>query len=151
MGDAEYMGNQNCRKCNAPKSNANGGMMGGNMGGNMAGNMAGMMGGMMGGNMGGNMDGSMGAMMMQAMMQAMGQGGMSPMMGAAAGGANMRPGDWNCAKCGDHQFAKNMACRKCDAPKQPGNVGVPMGGQGGNMGGLMGELMGAMAKKQRFV
>merc|ERR1711957_802752 len=130
-GDHQFAKNLNCRKCNAPKSNANGGMMGGNMGGNMG--------------------GGMGAMMMQAMMQAMGQGGMSPMMGAAAGGANMRPGDWNCAKCGDHQFAKNMACRKCDAPKQPGNVGVPMGGQGGNMGGLMGELMGAMAKKQRFV
>merc|ERR1711957_216374 len=102
-----------------------------------------------------------GAMMMQAMMQAMGNGGMSPMGGAAAGGANMKPGDWNCAKCGDHNFAKNVACRKCGAPKEL-QVGVQMGGQGGLMGGLpqggMEGLMAAMmagmgdgAKRQRFV
>ena len=27
--------------------------------------------------------------------------------------AAMRPGDWLCASCGDHQFAKNTACQRC--------------------------------------
>merc|ERR1712096_464415 len=25
----------------------------------------------------------------------------------------MRPGDWVCPTCGDHQFARNTECRKC--------------------------------------
>merc|ERR1719401_1625506 len=28
----------------------------------------------------------------------------------------MRPGDWKCKACGDHNFAKNESCRKCGAP-----------------------------------
>jgi len=28
-----------------------------------------------------------------------------------------RPGDWECARCGDHQFASRMYCRQCGAPK----------------------------------
>ncbi|CAK0879864.1 unnamed protein product [Prorocentrum cordatum] len=28
-----------------------------------------------------------------------------------------KPGDWTCAACGDHQFAKNESCRKCGAEK----------------------------------
>ena len=28
-----------------------------------------------------------------------------------------REGDWNCQKCGDHQFASNKQCRKCGAAK----------------------------------
>lgn len=30
------------------------------------------------------------------------------------------PGDWNCAQCGDHQFARNRECRKCGAPNPDG-------------------------------
>lgn len=29
----------------------------------------------------------------------------------------MRPGDWRCEHCNDHQFERNLACRKCGAPK----------------------------------
>lgn len=29
----------------------------------------------------------------------------------------MREGDWICAACGDHNFARNTECRKCGAPK----------------------------------
>mmetsp|Transcript_68480 Transcript_68480/g.200314 ORF Transcript_68480/g.200314 Transcript_68480/m.200314 type:complete len:146 (+) Transcript_68480:94-531(+) len=29
----------------------------------------------------------------------------------------VRPGDWECPKCGDNQFARNMECRKCGEPK----------------------------------
>uniref|UniRef100_A0A7S4QLW0 RanBP2-type domain-containing protein n=1 Tax=Alexandrium monilatum TaxID=311494 RepID=A0A7S4QLW0_9DINO len=32
-------------------------------------------------------------------------------------GAMAPEGDWICANCGDHQFARNLACRKCSAPK----------------------------------
>merc|ERR1719253_2160365 len=27
------------------------------------------------------------------------------------------PGDWMCAVCGDHQFSRNVVCRKCGAAK----------------------------------
>merc|ERR1719162_2773828 len=37
-------------------------------------------------------------------------GGGSGKMGAAKG---MKPGDWMCPSCGDHQFAKNLQCRQC--------------------------------------
>lgn len=35
----------------------------------------------------------------------------------AASGNPMAPEDWICSNCGDHQFARNLACRKCAAPK----------------------------------
>jgi predicted RNA-binding Zn-ribbon protein involved in translation (DUF1610 family) len=31
-----------------------------------------------------------------------------------------KPGDWDCPKCNDHQFARNSHCRKCGAAK-PGS------------------------------
>merc|ERR1719330_1195943 len=76
------------------------------MGGMMGGQMGGMMGGMMGGQMGG-------------------------MMGGMCG--NMKPGDWSCPGCGDHQFAKNATCRKCGTPK-PENAGMAAAMGGGMMG-----------------
>lgn len=33
------------------------------------------------------------------------------------GGKGMRPGDWNCPRCGDHVFAKNDSCRRCGSGK----------------------------------
>jgi len=30
-------------------------------------------------------------------------------------GKGMMPGDWTCPACGDHQFARNLQCRKCGA------------------------------------
>jgi len=32
--------------------------------------------------------------------------------------AQMKPGDWKCPSCGDHQFAKNTTCRQCGVAKQ---------------------------------
>lgn len=37
-------------------------------------------------------------------------------------GGGPMPGDWSCPACGDHQFARNPACRKCGAPK-PADAG----------------------------
>eukprot|EP00416_Gambierdiscus_australes_P024821 CAMPEP_0171071298 /NCGR_PEP_ID=MMETSP0766_2-20121228/10247_1 /TAXON_ID=439317 /ORGANISM="Gambierdiscus australes, Strain CAWD 149" /LENGTH=363 /DNA_ID=CAMNT_0011527833 /DNA_START=122 /DNA_END=1209 /DNA_ORIENTATION=+ len=31
--------------------------------------------------------------------------------------SNFKDGDWHCAACGDHQFARNSQCRRCGAPK----------------------------------
>eukprot|EP00927_Polykrikos_kofoidii_P077230 TRINITY_DN74196_c0_g1_i1.p1 TRINITY_DN74196_c0_g1~~TRINITY_DN74196_c0_g1_i1.p1 ORF type:complete len:591 (-),score=95.45 TRINITY_DN74196_c0_g1_i1:196-1968(-) len=41
------------------------------------------------------------------------------------------PGDWNCPKCGDHQFAKNPSCRSCGTPK-PGTEDWSAKSGGGN-------------------
>eukprot|EP00929_Paragymnodinium_shiwhaense_P093012 TRINITY_DN5304_c0_g1_i1.p1 TRINITY_DN5304_c0_g1~~TRINITY_DN5304_c0_g1_i1.p1 ORF type:complete len:393 (-),score=78.63 TRINITY_DN5304_c0_g1_i1:102-1280(-) len=38
----------------------------------------------------------------------------------APGGFPMRPGDWRCPKCRDHQFARNTTCRRCGESKPPG-------------------------------
>merc|ERR1711862_461372 len=43
--------------------------------------------------------------------------------GVSSSGQTFTAGDWNCSKCGDHQFARNMSCRKCGAPKIPGLEG----------------------------
>mmetsp|Transcript_106594 Transcript_106594/g.340063 ORF Transcript_106594/g.340063 Transcript_106594/m.340063 type:complete len:181 (-) Transcript_106594:53-595(-) len=44
--------------------------------------------------------------------------------GGGGGGPDMKPGDWACPGCGDHQFARNTECRKC-------GTGNPSGGKGG--------------------
>merc|ERR1740138_23136 len=40
-------------------------------------------------------------------------------------GKGMMPGDWTCPACGDHQFARNLQCRKCgtDNPQLAGMSG----------------------------
>jgi len=42
-----------------------------------------------------------------------------------AGGAGFTDGDWNCTKCGDLQFRRNIQCRKCGNPK-PGMEATAM-------------------------
>jgi len=37
---------------------------------------------------------------------------------AAAGGQNMRPGDWSCRACNNHNFASRGNCNKCGASKE---------------------------------
>ena len=32
----------------------------------------------------------------------------------------MRPGDWKCPECDDHQFARNTHCRLCQTAKPKG-------------------------------
>lgn len=39
--------------------------------------------------------------------------------------AEYKTGDWTCAGCGDHQFARNRVCRKCGA--QPPSAVAPAG------------------------
>ena len=60
----------------------------------------------------------------------------SPMGGGGGGSGptSMKPGDWLCFSCGDHQFSKNTSCRKCGAPN-PMNM---MDGMGFGMGGMSG-------------
>eukprot|EP00931_Biecheleriopsis_adriatica_P046121 TRINITY_DN2646_c0_g1_i1.p1 TRINITY_DN2646_c0_g1~~TRINITY_DN2646_c0_g1_i1.p1 ORF type:complete len:194 (+),score=17.97 TRINITY_DN2646_c0_g1_i1:121-702(+) len=35
--------------------------------------------------------------------------------------ATTREGDWECSKCGEYNFARNIECRKCRAPKPRGD------------------------------
>merc|ERR1711933_55643 len=37
----------------------------------------------------------------------------------SGGIGNFLPGDWNCPKCGEHNFARNLLCRSCNTPKPP--------------------------------
>jgi len=61
--------------------------------------------------------------------------------------SNFKPGDWICQQCGNHNFAKNVQCRKCGTPA-PAGAGPSGGGNvqaamnavfgGGGGGGMMG-------------
>merc|ERR1719199_693772 len=64
-------------------------------------------------------------------------GGMmfNPQMGGGMGAPpNGKPGDWLCPSCGDHQFARNMQCRKCGEanPDKPEAAALPEGGKPGD-------------------
>lgn len=63
-------------------------------------------------------------MAMQGGGQMMGCGGGCG--GGGCGGPNIRPGDWFCQACGNHNFARNVACKRCGAPKPDG---APDGGR----------------------
>jgi inhibitor of KinA sporulation pathway (predicted exonuclease)/predicted RNA-binding Zn-ribbon protein involved in translation (DUF1610 family) len=56
-------------------------------------------------------------------------GGGSAMMGDG-GSRVIKEGDWICPQCNDHQFARNLSCRRCRAPR-PANIGMGGGGMGG--------------------
>jgi len=49
--------------------------------------------------------------------------------------ASMMPGDWLCPKCGDHVFARNSACRRCQTPRPDGAGADGAGGAAGGGGG----------------
>merc|ERR1712130_359930 len=36
--------------------------------------------------------------------------------------SQVKPGDWICPSCGDHQFARNDECKQCSAAKPDGVV-----------------------------
>eukprot|EP00930_Biecheleria_cincta_P026122 TRINITY_DN1846_c0_g1_i4.p1 TRINITY_DN1846_c0_g1~~TRINITY_DN1846_c0_g1_i4.p1 ORF type:complete len:316 (-),score=63.70 TRINITY_DN1846_c0_g1_i4:240-1187(-) len=97
-GDHQFARNSVCRKCGSPKDGAGGaGAFGGGGGGGAAALMA-------------------------SVMAAMG-GGKGALGGKGKGGkGQMVEGDWICPSCGDHQFARNQACRKCGAAKDDGAV-----------------------------
>jgi len=52
----------------------------------------------------------------------------------APNGRPMRPGDWLCPGCSDHNFARNPQCRKCGTPK-PVTVDILGGAGAGDVGG----------------
>merc|ERR1719336_1415686 len=118
-GDHQFARNAQCRKCGHAKPEGTEAAAAGGA----AGAMMGMAGGC-GGGFGGAMGGGMSAMAINA---------------ATLNAANMKPGDWICQGCGDHQFAKNGNCRKCGAPR-PDGTGASGAMAGGQMGmlGMMG-------------
>lgn len=59
----------------------------------------------------------------------MGGGGVQFLSGT---GFTPKPGDWECPSCGDLQFARNMACRKCNAPRPEGAGGSSQVAQPGD-------------------
>eukprot|EP00930_Biecheleria_cincta_P032392 TRINITY_DN2248_c0_g1_i1.p1 TRINITY_DN2248_c0_g1~~TRINITY_DN2248_c0_g1_i1.p1 ORF type:complete len:317 (-),score=68.19 TRINITY_DN2248_c0_g1_i1:62-1012(-) len=64
--------------------------------------------------------------------------------GGGGGGAQAAmPGDWNCLACGDHQFARNQACRKCGAPKAGGGAAGAGGGKGGGIAAALAAMLAA--------
>jgi len=152
-GDHQFARNMTCRKCGAANPSGGGGGGGGEWQA-MMGAMMGAMGGGAAAGMGGNMKPGdwlcsqcgdhqyarnatcrkCGAPSPSAGGGAGGCAGMGMMMGMMSG--NMKPGDWICQGCGDHQFAKNETCRKCGAPKPEGNAmaNMMMGGFGGRGG-----------------
>merc|ERR1719203_1068802 len=74
-------------------------------------------------------------------------GGKGAGMGMGGGlPANAMQGDWMCTNCGEHNFARNVACRKCGAPKVAGYGGAGMG-----MGMAMGKGMYQDAKPGDWV
>lgn len=40
-----------------------------------------------------------------------------PMMGGKAGGKQLRPGDWICTGCQNHNYASRTECNRCGEPK----------------------------------
>lgn len=102
----------------------------------------------MGGN-GMNQQQAMGNMM--GCMGQMGGGGDANAMAATQGGgqrpaADMRPGDWRCPACNDHQFARNEVCRRCGEKKPaPGAGGTSFGCIAGGCGQQGNSLGGGFA------
>jgi len=65
--------------------------------------------------------------MMNEMMAKMGNSVPEQGKGMGKQGKGLKPGDWSCPSCGDHQFAKNQACRKCGTPKPATYFGMKSG------------------------
>lgn len=109
-----YASRQACNRCGHPKPGTFAAGMGGMMGMAMGGWQGGKGGGWQGGGFqGGGFQGGKGCMG--------GKGGMG--QAAAAGPGGMRPGDWICGSCGNHNYASRDNCNKCGAPKSQQNTG----------------------------
>lgn len=56
-------------------------------------------------------------------------------IGAPVSSKPLSPGDWMCPSCNDHQFARNIQCRRCAFPRPEGFGPQPKGeGKGGRNG-----------------
>lgn len=69
-------------------------------------------------------------------MMALQMGGVGLVTGGYGGGPQqvMLAGDWICSRCRDHQFARNVSCRRCGAPRdgmQNPTTASLFGGEGG--------------------
>eukprot|EP00931_Biecheleriopsis_adriatica_P066566 TRINITY_DN40896_c0_g1_i1.p1 TRINITY_DN40896_c0_g1~~TRINITY_DN40896_c0_g1_i1.p1 ORF type:complete len:307 (+),score=40.82 TRINITY_DN40896_c0_g1_i1:53-973(+) len=64
---------------------------------------------------------------------ATGLGAARPGMPNLAPGKELSPGDWICPGCMDHQFARNVVCRRCGTPR-PEGAGLSVGGGKGTLG-----------------
>lgn len=105
-GNHNFADKVNCNRCNIPKPMQ--GMMNFGFGGCM-----GAMGGMPRMQRMQSMPNmNMMAMHNMNMMGAMGCGGC-----AGAGPGNMKDGDWMCHKCGNHNYASRVVCKKCQVQK----------------------------------
>jgi len=123
-GDHVFARNAQCRQCGCRKpggggGNGCGGKGGGGKGGHGGGDMAQMQHQMMG-MMQQMMQINPG--MMKGMMNTVSGGGGGGKGGGGGGGGHLgnpttKPGDWQCGSCGDMQFARNVVCRMCNAPK----------------------------------
>lgn len=51
---------------------------------------------------------------------------------------NMRPGDWMCPACKNHNYANKMACNMCSFPKPGGNGSFGFQGTKGGYGAMKG-------------
>lgn len=70
--------------------------------------------------------------------------------GEGKGGGNalsMRPGDWCCPQCYNHNYADKMACFRCGVPKIPHMHGPPVGFS--PMGGMKGGWFGGAGEKRQ--
>eukprot|EP00906_Rhabdomonas_costata_P036696 RCo051445 len=66
-------------------------------------------------------------------------------MQASSAPANMRPGDWICSQCGNHNFASRILCNRCQASRSQ-SLGQSGGlQQTAAQFGLTGDLSSAMA------
>lgn len=53
---------------------------------------------------------------------------------ATASASVVRPGDWACPACGNHNYASRTACNRCKAPRgAPGAAAAPMAGGSGSV------------------
>lgn len=124
-GDHQFARNVACRKCGAPKSG----------GSTEAAPFSGRM------NKANQIPGAFG----------MGSNASFGDFGGGGGSAQPTiPGDWNCPACGDHQFARNQACRKCGAPKSGAGAGAAVGGGKGGKGGKGGAAAALAAMLEVF-
>lgn len=53
-----------------------------------------------------------------------------PPVQAVVSESEIFPGDWRCLTCGDHQFAKNLACRKCATARTKNDTVAKLGSAG---------------------
>lgn len=62
-------------------------------------------------------------------------GGAMPPRAGISNNQRALPGDWNCPRCKDLQFARNSQCRMCGCPKPDAGGFDLRGGQGGSVSG----------------